>query len=64
MARFYKELGRIGEKYDFTSFIDGIIEYADKKTYEVIVKKTRTIGLENAEAKKDNNLTEKSCPTR
>lgn len=44
MARFYKELGRIGEKYDFTSFIDGIIEYADKKTYEVIVKKHELLG--------------------
>lgn len=44
MDQLYKEFGRISQKYDFTSFVDDMSEYADKKMQEFTVEKHELLG--------------------
>lgn len=59
MDQFYEEFGRISQKYDFTSFIYDMSEYADKKMQEATVEKHELLGQRTQKQRKIDNLAEK-----
>ena len=59
MDQLYKEFGRISQKYDFTSFIDDMSEYADKKMQEFTVEKHELLGQKTQKQRKIDDLAEK-----
>ena len=59
MDQLYEEFGRISEKYDFTSFIDDMTEYANKKMQELNVEKHELLGQKTQKQRKIDDLAEK-----
>ena len=59
MDQLYEEFGRISEKYDFTSFVDDMSEYANKKMQELSVEKHELLGQKTQKQRKIDDLAEK-----
>ncbi len=59
MDQLYEEFGRISQKYDFTSFVDDMSEYANKKMREFTVEKHELLGQKTQKQRKIDNLAEK-----
>ena len=59
MDQLYEEFGRISQKYDFTSFIDDMSEYANKKMQEFTVEKHELLGQKTQKQRKIDDLAEK-----
>ena len=59
MDQLYEEFGRISQKYDFTSFIDDMSEYANKKMQEFTVEKHELLGQKTQKQRKNDDLAEK-----
>lgn len=59
MDQLYEEFGRISQKYDFTSFVDDMSEYANKKMQEFIVEKHELLGQKTQKQRKIDDLAEK-----
>ena len=59
MDQLYEEFGRISQKYDFTSFVDDMSEYADKKMQEFTVEKHELLGQKTQKQRKIDDLAEK-----
>ena len=59
MDQLYEEFGRISEKYDFTSFVDDMTEYANKKMQELSVEKHELLGQKTQKQRKIDDLAEK-----
>ena len=54
-----EEFNRISQKYDFTSFVDDITEYANKKMQEATVEKHKLLGQKTQKQRKIDDLAEK-----
>ncbi len=52
MDQLYEEFGRISQKYDFTSFVDDMSEYANKKMQEFTVEKHELLGQKTQKQRK------------
>ena len=59
MDQLYEEFGRISQKYDFTSFVDDMSEYANKKMQEFTVEKHELLGQKTQKQRKIDDLAEK-----
>ena len=59
MDQLYEEFGRISQKYDFTSFVDDMTEYANKKMQELSVEKHELLGQKTQKQRKIDDLAEK-----
>ena len=59
MDQLYEEFGRISQKYDFTSFVDDMSEYANKKMQELTVEKHELLGQKTQKQRKIDDLAEK-----
>ena len=59
MDQLYEEFGRISQKYDFTSFVDDMTEYANKKMQELSVEKHELLGQKTHKLRKIDDLAEK-----
>ena len=59
MDQLYEEFGRISQKYDFTSFVDDMSEYANKKMQEATVEKHELLGQKTQKQRKIDDLAEK-----
>ena len=59
MDQLYEEFGRISQKYDFTSFVDDMTEYANKKMQEFTVGKHELLGQKTQKQRKIDDLAEK-----
>ncbi len=59
MDQLYEEFGRISQKYDFTSFVDDMTEYANKKMQEVTVEKHELLGQKTQKQRKIDDLAKK-----
>lgn len=59
MDQLYQEFGHISEKYDFTSFIDDMSEYANKKMQGATVEKHGLLGQKTQKQRKIDDLAEK-----
>lgn len=59
MDQLYEEFGRITNKYDFTSFVDDMTEYANKKMQELNIEKHELLGQKTHKLRKIDDLAEK-----
>ena len=59
MDQLLREFGRISQKYDFTSFVDDMTEYANKKMQEATVEKHELLGQKTQKQRKIDDLAEK-----
>ena len=59
MDQLYEEFGRISQKYDFTSFVGDMSEYANKKMQEFTVEKHELLGQRTQKQRKIDDLAEK-----
>ena len=59
MDQLYEEFGRISQKYDSTSFVDDMSEYANKKMQELTVEKHELLGQKTQKQRKIDDLAEK-----
>ena len=59
MDQLREEFGRISQKYDFTSFVDDMSEYANKKMQEFTVEKHELLGQKTQKQRKIDDLAEK-----
>ena len=59
MDQLYEEFGKITNKYDFTSFVDDMTEYANKKMQELNVEKHELLGQKTHKLRKIDDLAEK-----
>ena len=59
MNQLYEEFSRISQKYGFTSFVDDMTEYANKKMQETTVEKHELLGQKTQKQRKIDDLAEK-----
>ena len=64
MDQFYEEFDRISNKYDFSTFVDDMTEYAEKKMQDLTVEKHELLGHKTQKQGKIDDLAEKVCRTR
>ena len=65
MDQFYEEFDRISNKYDFSTFVDDMTEYAEKKMQDLTVEKHELLGHKTQKQGKIDDLAEKKvCRTR
>lgn len=63
MVQLYEEFGRISNKYDFSTFVDDMTEYAEKKMQDLVVEKHEFLGHKTQKQHKTTTLP-KSSRTR
>ena len=59
MDQLYEEFGRISNKYDFSTLVDDMTEYAKKKMQDLTVEKHELLGHKTQKQRKIDDLAEK-----
>jgi len=59
MDQLYEEFGRISDKNDFSTFVDDMTEYAEKKMQDLTVEKHELLGHKTQKQRKIDDLVEK-----